>query len=77
MRKLLDLLIWLDVQVLRVGTLGKAKPGETISAAAWSLYLDGKWQGKLFVPIIDCLFSPWQRSHCLNAYKWQIKIYKD
>ena len=37
-------LIWLDVQVLRIVTFGRARPGETISAAAWSLEGDGKWQ---------------------------------
>lgn len=34
MSKILSALIWLDVQVLRAVTLGKSKPGETISAAA-------------------------------------------
>jgi len=76
MSKLFDALVWLDVQILRLGTLGKAKPGETISAASWSLYLDGKWQGRLFVPLIDWLFSPWQRNHCLSAYQWQSHLYK-
>lgn len=49
----LKALIWLDVQILRIVTFGRSRPGETISAAAWSLYQDGKWQGKLLVPIID------------------------
>lgn len=42
MTPILKTLIWLDVQVLRIVTLGKSRPGETISAAAWSLYCDGK-----------------------------------
>ncbi len=40
----LKALIWLDVQVLRLVTFGRSLPGETISAAAWSLEGDGKWQ---------------------------------
>jgi hypothetical protein len=38
----LKALIWLDVQILRLVTFGRARPGETISAAAWSLESDGK-----------------------------------
>ena len=49
----LKALIWLDVQILRIVTFGKSKPGETISAAAWSLEGDGKWQGRLLRPLID------------------------
>lgn len=75
MSKLLDALIWLDVQVFRLLTLGNCRPGETISAAAWSLYLDDKWQGKLFVPLIDLLFRPWMTEHCRKAWVWQIQIY--
>lgn len=73
---MLDFLIWLDVQILRLATFGKARPGETISSATWSLYLDGKWQGRVFVPLIDTLFRPWMKNHCQQAYLWQIDIYK-
>lgn len=30
--------------------------GETISAAAWALEADSKWQGKLLRPLIDFIF---------------------
>lgn len=73
---LLDFLLWLDIQVFRLITLGNCKPGETISAASWSLYLDGKWQGRIAVPVIDFLFSPWQANHCRNAWLWQAEIYQ-
>jgi hypothetical protein len=76
-KRLFHALLWLDVKILWALTFGNCRPGETISAAAWSLYLDGKWQGRLFVPIIDCFFRYWQRSHCLDAYRWQIDLYQD
>lgn len=68
-------LLWLDIQVLRVLTFGNSRPGETISAAAWSLHQDGKWQGRIFVPLIDLLFAPWQSEHCRRAWEWQREIY--
>jgi len=74
---LIDALIWLDVQVLRIATFGRSKPGETISAAAWDLYLAGKWQGKVFVPIIDFLFRPWMTDHCRKAWVWQANLYQE
>lgn len=74
---MLDALIWLDVQVFWLITFGQSRKGETISAASWSLHLDGKWQGRVFVPIIDLLFRPWGRDHCRKAYVWQIHLYKD
>jgi len=64
----LRILVALDIFVFALLTLGDAKRNETISSAAWSLELDGKWQGKLFRPIIDFLFRPFQRDHCLNAW---------
>jgi len=74
---LLEALIKLDAWVLRVATFGKSKPGETISAAAWDLYLAGKWQGKVFVPIIDLLFRPWMREHCRKTWVWQATLYQE
>lgn len=74
---ILKFLIWLDVLVFKIITFGNAKKGETISAAAWSLYLDGKLQGKVFVPLIDFLFYMWEDNHCQRAYEWQRHLYKD
>jgi len=66
--RILRILVALDIFVFALLTLGGAKRNESISAAAWSLYLDDKWQGNLFVPIIDFLFRPFQKDHCLNAW---------
>jgi len=66
--RILRILVALDIFVFAVLTLGDARRNETISAAAWSLELDGKWQGKFFRPVIDFLFRPLQEDHCLNAW---------
>ena len=68
MNPILRALIWLDVKVLWVVTFGRSRPGETISAASWSLYQDGKWQGKLLRPLIDGLFYFVQKDHCAQAW---------
>lgn len=78
MNSVLRFLLWLDIKVFVLVTLGNCRPGETISAASWSLLLDGKWQGKTAVPVIDFLArcvgdGP---DHCKRAYEWQIKLYQ-
>ena len=74
--QMLDFLIWLDIQIFRLITFGNCKKGETISAAAWDLLLEDKWQGRVFVPIIDALFYFVQKDHCRNAWLWQIDLYR-
>ena len=76
MNPVLKALLWLDIKILWTVTLGKSKPGETISSAAWSLYRDGKWQGKLLVPVIDFLFRPWMTEHCRKSWVWQRHLYE-
>lgn len=76
MSPLLRFGLWLDVKVLRLVTFGRSLPGETISAA-WSLKCDGKWQGRLFVPLIDGLFYFVQKDHCMQAWWWQRHLYKE
>ena len=72
----LDALIKLDQVVFQVITLGVAKKGETISAAAWNAELTGKLAGKIFRPIIDFIFSGVQNDHCMKAWQWQVALYK-
>lgn len=77
MNPILRLLLWLDIKVFVLVTLGNCRAGETISAASWSLKLDGKWQGKVAVPIIDALLFFFDGAdHCKRAYEWQISIYR-
>ena len=66
--RLLRILIALDIFVFAVLTLGGAHRNETISAAAYSLELDGKWQGKLFRPLIDWLMTLIERDHCFQSW---------
>jgi hypothetical protein len=73
----LRFLIWLDVKLLWLGSLGRYAKGETISALAWDMKLRGRWQGRVFVPVIDWLFRPWQVNHCQNSFLWQAEIFKD
>lgn len=69
-QRILAILIALDIFLFALACLGNVKPGETASAAAWSLELDGKWQGRLFRPLIDTLFF-WQERHCFQAYTYE------
>lgn len=66
--RLLRILIALDIAVFAVLTLGGARRNETISAAAWSLELDGKWQGRIFRPLIDWLMTWIERDHCYQSW---------
>lgn len=66
--RLLRILIALDIFVFALLTLGGSKRNETISAAAWSLELDGKWQGRVFRPLIDWLMTRLERDHCLQSW---------
>ena len=65
--RLLNIIVALDVFLFACICLGNVKRGETASAAAWALYLDNKWQGRFWVPVIDTLlwFDP---DHCRKSY---------
>jgi len=66
--RLLRILVAADIFAFALLTLGGAKRNETISAAAWSLEQDGKWQGKLFRPLIDWLLGWLEKNHCHKAW---------
>lgn len=75
--RLLRVLIAFDIFVFALLTLGSSKRNETISSAAWSLDLDGKWQGRVFRPLIDWLFTRLERDHCLQSWlAEQVTVYK-
>ena len=65
-----------DAWVLRVLTLGKSKPGETISAAAWDMHLAGKTRGHVLVAVINWIFKVRQADHCRKAWEWQRHLYE-
>ena len=66
--RLLNFLISMDQFAFSVITLGKGAPDETMSAAAWRLEQEGKWQGKLFRPMIDKLFF-FDKFHCKSSFE--------
>ena len=67
-RRLLNILIALDQLIYVLLTLGHGSPDETMSAAAYRLWLRDKPAGRYFKPAIDLLFLPIQRDHCRHAY---------
>lgn len=67
--RILRILIALDIFVFALITLGGSKRNETISAAAWDLEREGKWQGELFRPSIDAIFNLLDdTNHCQKAW---------
>ncbi|NDD55947.1 DNA helicase UvrD [bacterium] len=66
--RLLNIIIALDQLAFALLTLGSSAPDETMSSAAYRLERAGKWQGKLFRPVIDFLFSMFEHEHCKKAY---------
>ena len=66
--RLLRILIAADIFVFALLTVGGSRRNETISAAAWSLELDRKWQGNIFRPLIDRLFAMLERDHCQQSW---------
>lgn len=68
-KRILNLLICLDQLLFCVATLGNSSPDETASAAAYRLFLQNRWQGKLFVPVIDLIFCLLEEGHCRKAFE--------
>lgn len=71
-QRLLNFGISLDQFIYNVVTLGASAPDETISAGAYRMEKQGKWQGKIMRPFIDWLFTYIQKDHCYFAYKAEI-----
>ena len=73
---MINFLIWLDVTLWRIVTLGRYQVGETASAAAYRMKRAGRRRGRVAVAVIDWIFRPWQTNHCERAYQWQAHIYE-
>jgi len=71
MSRIINFLICVDQLLFCVITLGSSAPDETMSASAYRLELQGRWQGKFFRPLIDKImfFDP---DHCRKAYRAEI-----
>jgi hypothetical protein len=72
-QRLLNLLIAIDQLLWVVFTLGKGKPDETISAAAWRMEQEGKLAGRILRPRIDAIFRPLERDHCYAAWLSEVQ----
>lgn len=68
-QRIFNLLIALDQLAWVIVTLGKGKPDETISAAAWRMEQEGKLAGRVLRPIIDWIFRPLERDHCRTSFE--------
>lgn len=71
LRYILNVLIAADQLV---NTLIGGYPDETLSAAAWLGERDGKLGGRIFRPIIDALFLPFERDHCKRAFESEFQF---
>lgn len=67
-RRTLNVLIGLDQFAWVLITLGNGSPDETISAALWRMEQQGKWAGRVFRPVVDWLFIPFERDHCHRSF---------
>lgn len=72
-RRILNILVALNQFVFSLITLGGSRPDETMSAAAWRLEQENRWQGKVFRPFIDFLFLPLEKDHCYKAYLSELR----
>ena len=72
-QRILNLLIAIDQLAWVIITLGKGKPDETISAAAWRMEQEGKLAGRILRPLINALFHPLKRNHCRLAYESEVR----
>lgn len=73
-KRLLNVAIAADQLLWVLLTLGHASPDETISAACWRMELAGKWQGRIFRPVIDAIFRVLfgDINHCQTAHKSEL-----
>lgn len=71
-RRLLNVGIAVDQLLYVLLTLGAGSPDETLSAAAYRTERDGKWLGRVFRPLIDALFAPFERDHCRAAFDSEV-----
>ena len=69
MNYILRVLIAID-QLINV-VICNGEPDETMSSAAWRMEQQGRFWG-FMRPVIDFLFSPFQKNHCQMAYESEV-----
>jgi hypothetical protein len=70
-QRVLNFLVAIDQLLYVIITLGNGNPDETMSAAAWRLEQAGRWQGKIFRPLIDTLFW-FDPDHSKRAFEYEV-----
>lgn len=70
LRYVLNILIALDQLI---NTLIGGYPDETLSASAYLGEREGKFFGRIFRPVIDFLFLPFEHSHCQRAFETEYR----
>ena len=68
-QRLMHLAIAIDQLIYVLVTLGAGHPDETLSAAAWRTEQKGRLLGRIFRPVIDLLFRPFERDHCRKSFE--------
>lgn len=71
-RRFFNFLIAFDQLAWVLLTLGHGSPDETLSAALWRMELAGKWQGRVFRPLVDLLFF-FDPDHCGLSYQAEMQ----
>lgn len=67
-----NIAVSIDQTVYVLITLGNGSPDESLSAAAYRTEQKGRILGKIFRPVIDCIFSPFETEHCRKAYESEL-----
>ena len=52
-----------------LNALRGGSPDETLSAAAWRTEQKGRLLGRIFRPLIDMMFMPFEREHCRKSFE--------
>ncbi len=68
-RRAKNVFVALDIFLFACACFGNVKYRETASSAAWSCLQDGRWQGRIFVPLIDgvaLIFG--DTNHCAESW---------
>lgn len=69
-QRVINILVALDQFLFCLVCLGNSYPSETASSAAWRLEQQGRWQGKVFRPLIDFLARLFNDpNHCRLSYE--------
>lgn len=70
-RGALNILLAFDAFAFSMICFGRVYPGEYASSAAYRLDQQGRWQGRVFRPLIDSIFG---ELHCYHSWVMQSEM---